>query len=75
MLVGWREIAEYLRVSVDTAQRWNRRAQLPVDRVVGRRVRTSTGLIDRWIAMNDQLSRMTQATSTEAIMKAAGLAP
>ena len=62
-------------MSVATVQRWNRRQQLPVDRVVGRRVRTSTALVDRWIAMNDQLSRVTQATSTKAIVKAAGLAP
>ncbi len=75
ILVGWREIAAYLRVSDDTAQRWNRRYSLPVCRSVGRRVRTSTALIDRWIEFMDQQARVSQAKSPEAAMKAAGLAP
>ena len=57
MLVSRKEIAAYLGVSVDTAQRYHQRHQLPVCRSVGRRVRTTTSLIDRWIVFMDQLER------------------
>ncbi len=57
VLVSWREIAAYLKVSVSTAQRYHRRHQLPVCTSIGRRVRSSTSLIDRWLAFWDQADR------------------
>ena len=69
MLVTWKEIAAYLRVSVPTARRWHQKYRLPVCRSVGKHVRTSTSLIDRWLAFMEGLER-----EVEARVKAAGKA-
>ena len=66
MLVTWKEIAAYLRVSPDTAQRWHRKYRLPVCRSVGKHVRTSTGLIDRWLLHLEQGEREARALMTAA---------
>jgi predicted site-specific integrase-resolvase len=49
VLRTWRSIAQYLGVSERTARRWHKRFRLPVVRLVGKRVFTSTGAIDHWI--------------------------
>ncbi len=67
VLVSWREIAAHLRVSPATAQRYHRRHGLPVARSVGRRVRTSTALVDRWLAALDRAGR-----EAELMMKGKG---
>lgn len=60
VLVSWKEIAAYVRVSVSTAQRYHRMYAMPVCTTVGRRVRTSTALIDRWFNHLDQMDRETR---------------
>jgi hypothetical protein len=49
VLRTWRSIAQYLGVSDRTARRWHQRFRLPVVRCIGRRVFTSTGVLDHWI--------------------------
>lgn len=47
-LIGWKEICSYLRVSRSQALRWFINKGLPVIRL-GRRVRSTTRLIDVWL--------------------------
>lgn len=56
-LTGWQSIADYLGVRSTTAQKYHRQYGLPVARSVGRRVRTTTGAIDRWIIELDRVER------------------
>ena len=70
MLVGWKEIAAHLHASKTTAQRYHRAGGMPVMTTIGTRVRTTTGLIDRWITFMDQVER-----KTRALMRAAGKEP
>ena len=58
VLHGWRDISSYLQVSVSTARRWHGKYRLPVVRVVGKRVFTSTSVIDRWIYGIDATTRV-----------------
>ena len=58
VLHGWRDISSYLQVSVSTARRWHGNYRLPVVRVVGKRVFTSTSVIDRWIYGIDATTRV-----------------
>ena len=70
MLVGWKEIAAHLRVSKTTAQRYHRAGRMPVCTTIGTRVRTSTGLIERWIMTLDRAEREARALITAAGKKA-----
>ncbi|UCH78874.1 MAG: helix-turn-helix domain-containing protein [Candidatus Coatesbacteria bacterium] len=47
-LVGWKEIAAYLNVSISTARRWTRTLALPAYRLAGG-VRCSRLELERWI--------------------------
>ena len=47
-LVGWKAIAEYLRVSVETARRWAKVGGLPVYRFMGG-VRANEGELGKWV--------------------------
>ena len=67
VLVSWTEIAAHLRVSTSTAQRYHRRYGMPVCTTIGRRVRTSTALVDRWFLTLDRADR-----EARLLMKAAG---
>ena len=52
VVIGWRDIAQYLGVSVATARRWQLDLGLPIaNRGSGAqfRVYTSKSLIDKWI--------------------------
>ena len=53
-LVSWKEIAAYFKVSVRTAQIWERERGLPVQRVPGARsqVRASVAALDAWKSSN-----------------------
>lgn len=55
-LNGWGEIASYLRVSVVTAWRLERRKGLPVVRLCGTQVRASKIEICQWKEENSQKS-------------------
>ena len=46
-LVGWKAIASYLGVSVDTARRWAREEGLPAERLMGN-ARASRAALDVW---------------------------
>ncbi|MGD8719461.1 MAG: helix-turn-helix domain-containing protein [Candidatus Zixiibacteriota bacterium] len=47
-LVGWKEIAEFLGVSVSTARRWTRTLDVPAYRLAGQ-VRASSVDLDKWV--------------------------
>ena len=47
-LVGWKAIAEYLRVSLETARRWAKLERLPVYRLMGG-VRADVGELGKWV--------------------------
>jgi hypothetical protein len=47
-LIGWKEIASYLRVSVGSAQRFNRVRPMPLKRFFGRPTVEQPEL-DRWV--------------------------
>lgn len=49
-LASWKEIAEYLRVAVRTAQAWEREKGLPVQRMPGKkgRVNADPAELDQW---------------------------
>ena len=49
-LYGWKAIAEYLGISVRSAQRWERNHDLPVKRRFGR-VWQSSNELDKWALM------------------------
>jgi hypothetical protein len=55
-LKTWKEIATHLRVSVRTAQNWERDRGLPVRRIVGEKsqVRALAGELDAWWASQEQ---------------------
>ncbi len=57
VLHSWRRIAEYMCISERTARRWHERYGLPVVRLVGKRVFTSTGVIDTWVRHIDAIER------------------
>ena len=50
-IVGWNEIADFLRVSRSTAFRYYRAWNMPVERTLsgGHKVRTTATLIDAWL--------------------------
>jgi excisionase family DNA binding protein len=47
ILVGWKEIAAFLGVSVSTARRWTRTLGVPAYRLAGQ-VRASRADLDEW---------------------------
>ena len=47
-VVGWKAIAEYLSVSVETARRWAKIEKLPVYRLMGD-VRANEGELGKWV--------------------------
>jgi|GEM_PF-3222297 predicted site-specific integrase-resolvase len=54
MLVGWDEIAGFLRVSVVTAWRYERDGGLPIIRLYNGKVRGSRAEISAWIILQGQ---------------------
>jgi len=54
-LYGWKAIAEYLGISVRSAQRWERNHDLPVKRRFGR-VWQSSNELDKWALNAHNLS-------------------
>lgn len=54
MLVGWDEIAGFLRVSVVTAWRYERDGGLPIIRLYNGKVRASRAEISAWIILQGQ---------------------
>jgi len=61
MLVGWDEIAAYLKVSVKTAQRWEKDGHMPIVRLFCGSVRASRKEIKYWIVRtNDIIESMSQ---------------
>lgn len=48
LLVGWKEIADHLRVSISTAKRWARRRGLPVHRLQGQ-IRADRKAVESWV--------------------------
>lgn len=48
LLVGWREIADYCRVSIDTVKRWHKRLELPIVRV-GKSPMVFKDTLKQWI--------------------------
>jgi hypothetical protein len=64
LLMGWKEIADYLHRSVRTVQRWERRTDLPVRNFAGDRVGSVFALIPevnewllRWSVRRSDSSR------------------
>lgn len=57
MLIGWDEIAGYLRVSVVTAWRYMRNGGMPVIRLYNGKVRASKAEIRAWIINTDHEMR------------------
>ena len=54
-MVTWKEIAEYLRVSVPTAKRWRKKKGMPVKCPGGKVVRAFADELDTW--QRDQWKR------------------
>lgn len=48
-LAGWKEIAEYLRVSIRTAQSWEERDGMPVIRRNGGCIHAERPALDEWM--------------------------
>lgn len=46
------EVAQYLRIRVNTLEQWRSRGEGPAFERVGRRVRYRRGEIDRWLKRN-----------------------
>ena len=65
ILLGWRQIAIYLGISVRSARRWHMKWEFPVVRLVGKRVFTTEGAIDTWIFRMDKLEREVRAELAE----------
>ena len=83
-LTSWKEIAEYLGVSVRTAQKWETHRGLPVKRFSGERGRVlaDPDAIDRWREStlerspwwsSPQLARYWAAAATAVLLVAAGV--
>lgn len=53
-LQTWREVADYIGVSVKTAQAYRRNAGLPVSKI-GNRIYALPERIDGWIAEHEEL--------------------
>ncbi len=71
VLHSWRRIAEYMGVSERTARRWHESYRLPVVRMVGKRVFTSTSAIDNWVRQVDAVERtVREYLKREAAQKA-----
>jgi len=48
-LTGWKSIANYLDVSVRTAQRWHREFRLPLERTPTGKPTGKKEALDRWV--------------------------
>ena len=56
-LTSWKAIAEYIGVCESTAQKWEKRLQLPVCRLPDGRVMTTLSLIDQWVMARIEVQR------------------
>src|SRR5881296_3770623 len=76
LLVGWKDIASYLKCSVRKAQRLERQ-ELPVNRITGTKsVWASKSQIDRWLRSQAERAKRSQtqfATSSISKLADAGL--
>ena len=53
ILNGWKEIAEFLGVHIETAQKWAKEMGLPVS-CIGRKVLASRNAIEAWLLKNQK---------------------
>ena len=51
ILTGWKEIAEFLGVHIETAQRWAKEEGLPITKIGGK-VLSSKNAIEIWLLKN-----------------------
>ncbi len=56
-LRGWQAIAQWLDISERTAQKYHTVWGMPVIRIVGRNVWTTTGAIENWVQQVSQVQR------------------
>lgn len=56
-MIGYSEIAEYLRVHHSTAKRWKELEGMPVCLTPSGRAMISTTLIDQWLLARSQIQR------------------
>lgn len=55
--IGWKAIADYLGVNIDTPKRWEKHQRFPICRLPDGRVMTTLSLIDQWVMARIEAQR------------------